>query len=110
MNEDVRSQLWGIDELASFLRKHKTSLYSDLRRNPGAVPPPIRLPGSSRLLWDPDFVKGWVRQFQTGDLPQPMEPTGGSAPGSPAPLGMLVPTKRGRGRPRKMEIVELSHG
>lgn len=106
MNEDVRAQLWGIDELASFLRKHKTSLYSDLRRNPGAVPPPIRLPGTSRLLWDPDFVKGWVRQFQTGETPLPAD-----TPALPtSPSMKTVPVKRGRGRPRRMEMAGVSHG
>ncbi len=100
MNENIQSTLWGVDELASFLKKHKTSLYSDLRRNPGAVPPPIRLPGSSRLLWDPDFVKGWVRQFQTGTTTIcHVQPFLNSSEMPPAPA------KRSRGRPRKMEML-----
>lgn len=96
MNEHVQPALWGIDELAGFLRKHKTTVYSDLRRRPGAVPPPIRLPGSSKLLWDPAFVMEWLRQFQTGITPPHETPGAGGAAALP-----VVPIKRGRGRPPK---------
>lgn len=101
--QDEMQELWDIEELASFLKKSKASIYSDLKRNPEAVPPPIRLPGTNRLRWDPRFVRDWVRKYQTGILPMPGEPGTIGAPIIPPALA-----KRGPGRPRKMEMVGAS--
>lgn len=93
MEHQQSAGLWTVDDLAGFLRKHKTSIYSDLKRNPGAIPPPLRLPGSGKLLWDPVFVMEWVRGFQTG----------AGAPTKPPQLAP-APVRRGPGRPRKLEV------
>lgn len=103
--QDEMQELWDIEELASFLKKSKASIYSDLKRNPEVVPPPIRLPGTNRLRWDPRFVREWARKYQTGILPMPEESSTSDAPGIPP-----APAKRGRGRPRKMEMAGVSHG
>lgn len=73
-----------VDELAALLRRSRATILQDRWRNPGAVPPAIKL--GKTLLWDVEAVKAWLAR-QT-------EP-----PREPPPLAEAQP--RRRGRPRK---------
>lgn len=72
-----------VDALAGLLGLSPHSIHAMLCRHPDRLPPPIRIPGSSRLLWLESDVMDWLKSHQT----------------APATV------KRGRGRPRKAEQV-----
>lgn len=54
-------ELFTLQQLASFLKKKPASIYSDTRRRPDCLPPILRIPGSSKLL----FVnpRQWAASF-----------------------------------------------
>ncbi len=59
-----------LDELAAMLKRSPTTILNDRVRNPCAVPPAIRLPGTKTLIWDREAVCAWLAQFtetQGGD-------------------------------------------
>lgn len=78
-----------VEELATCLHKSVASIRSDASRNPDALPPICRLPGTKRLLWRAEDVQQWLAQHVAGQAiaPQPVHPPANS---------------RGRGRPRKV--------
>ena len=80
--------LWTIEDLSTFLRRGKTSIHSDLSRNPASLPPAIRIPGTRRILFDPAVVMAWVNGFTQ----------------APPPAAKQEPRPR-RGRPTKAEQI-----
>lgn len=52
-----------IEELAAALGKKTSTIYQDLHRRPESVPPPLRIPGTRKLLWLRSDVEQWLRQF-----------------------------------------------
>jgi len=52
----------GVEELSVILRKAESTIKVDLRRRPERIPPPIRIPGSSKLLWFESDVKDWLKK------------------------------------------------
>lgn len=71
-----------LDQLAEFLSRPKATILKDRVRNPDAVPPAKRLPGTRHLLWHRPTVEKWLE---------------GLAPASPDPMRAKGPG----GRPRK---------
>ena len=59
------SPLVTVEELSKLIRKSVPSIYSDLHRNPSALPPIIRLPGSRRVLFEPEAVKARIASHTT---------------------------------------------
>jgi predicted DNA-binding transcriptional regulator AlpA len=52
----------GIEELSVILRKDESTIKVDLRRRPECIPPPVRIPGSSKLLWFESDVEDWLKK------------------------------------------------
>jgi predicted DNA-binding transcriptional regulator AlpA len=50
-----------IDELSWILRRAESSIRSDICRKPESLPPRIKMPGSSRLLWLESDVLEWLK-------------------------------------------------
>lgn len=74
-----------IDDLAVLLRRPRGTILSDRVRNPGALPPSVKLPGTKHVLFRRSDVDAWIAGLvQTPAIPIVTGP----------------PTKR-RGRPRK---------
>lgn len=57
------NQLLTIDDLALILRKSIHSIRNDLSRNPDALPPRCRLPGTLRNLWRRQDVDAWLASY-----------------------------------------------
>ena len=49
-----------VDQLSEYLRKSVASIRSDATRNPAALPPICRIPGTKRLLWRVEDVEQWL--------------------------------------------------
>lgn len=86
--------LLSVEQLSVCLHKSVASIRSDASRNPQALPPICRLPGTKRLLWRADDVESWLAAHVLSPLPQ-------VAPD--ASVGA-----RKRGRPRKTEQSEIT--
>lgn len=86
-------ELISVEQLSLLIHKSPASIRSDASRNPHALPPICRLPGSKRLLWRTEdiavFFAACVQQ-----LPPSFVSTG--------PLVFNGPKRRGR--PRKTEV------
>lgn len=54
-------QTLGTADLAKILHKSPVTIQADANRNPGLLPPRLRIPGSSRLLWRKDTVLRWLK-------------------------------------------------
>ena len=82
----------GVEELGAILGKAKQTIYKDLGRNPAALPPPLRIPGSNRTRWLMEDVQAWLCQCRTF---------------APAPAPASVPHQpRRRGAPTKAEHLD----
>lgn len=69
------SPLVTLDELALILRKSIHSVRNDLSRNPAALPPRCRLPGTLRNLWRRQDVDAWLASYVIAlDEPAPPRP------------------------------------
>ena len=79
-----------INELSCYLHKSVSSIRSDVSRNPLALLPICRLPGTKRLLWRVEDVEAWLAKHVV--MLDMM-----------APLAVSNPVKRGR--PTKAEQV-----
>jgi len=81
-----------VEELAQLLHKSVASIRSDISRNPDALPPLCRLPGTKRLLWREDDVSRWLAEHVVSEhrLQSNRSPEAG------------LPLRR-RGRPKKSE-------
>lgn len=87
-------ELFTVLQLAEFLKKKPATIYSDLIRRPESLPPTLKIPRSSRVL----FVN--PRQWAAGfvNSPKSMEKI-------LVPLDEK-PVKRSRGRPTNSEKIE----
>lgn len=74
--------LLNIEDVARLLGRAVQTIRNDLVRNPRAVPPLVRLPGTKALRWRAEDVERWTSQH----VVSPPEP------------------KRPRGRPRKVAV------
>lgn len=52
-----------IDALAALMGQAKGTILNNRTRNPGAVPPAIRVPGSRILLWRREDVDAFLARF-----------------------------------------------
>lgn len=80
-----------VEELSQYLQKSASSIRSDATRNPRALPPICRLPGTKRLLWRAQDVEQWIAEHVAG------------ATETPVPVFELQARKPKRGRPTKVE-------
>jgi len=53
-----------VEELSVILRKAPSTIKVDLRRRPERIPPPIRIPGSGKLLWIESDVEYWFKKYR----------------------------------------------
>jgi hypothetical protein len=60
MTADVRVEILAVEQLALLLHKSPASIRSDASRNPEALPPICRLPGTKRLLFRHVDVMEWL--------------------------------------------------
>lgn len=67
-------------QLAEIVGLSPYSIHSTLVRRPERLPPPIKVPGSNKLLWYVHEVYDWLERFRVTPTQEP----------------------RRRGRPRKM--------
>lgn len=79
--------LLSVEQLSACLHKSVASIRSDVTRNPQALPPICRLPGTKRLLWRTEDVECWLAKHVL----------------SPPPVPALPLATPKRGRPRKTE-------
>jgi len=82
MQADTQPVYLSLDELAAMLKRSPTTILNDRVRNPQAVPPAIKIPGTKTLIWEKSAVCAWLSQFTEGQ-------------------GGDVASPRRRGRPRK---------
>lgn len=54
----------GTARLGELMGLSPFSVHSALSRRPDRFPPPIRVPGSNKLIWDEDEVIAWLKQYQ----------------------------------------------
>lgn len=54
------TRILDIDALAAKIGRKRTSISTDMVRNPAAVPPHFKLPGTKRPLWLHVTVDAWV--------------------------------------------------
>ena len=52
--------LLDLNEIAHLLGRSPHTVKRDLRRNPGAVPPRLQLPGTKLLRWRQEDVEAWL--------------------------------------------------
>lgn len=78
-----------LDELAALLKRSPGTILNDRVRNPEAVPPAIRLPGTRHLLWEQSTVCAWLSRLTENGV---SDGAGGRGTAN---------TPRRRGRPRK---------
>lgn len=50
----------GPEDLAPLLRRTVETIKTDARRRPETLPPRLRIPGSTRLMWLEDDVVNWI--------------------------------------------------
>ena len=60
------NKLLDLFELAEVLGRRPETIKKDLKRNPGAVPPRIHLPGTRLLRWRPADVDAWLAEHVVG--------------------------------------------
>ena len=55
--------LLNLDDLAHLLGRSPDTIKKDLRRNPAAVPPRMKLPGTRLLRWQLMDVQAWMQKI-----------------------------------------------
>lgn len=55
-----------IKALAALLQRSPETIRKDMVRNPAAVPPRVRLPGTRLLRWRSADVEAWLRAHVQG--------------------------------------------
>lgn len=85
-----------IEELSHVIKKSVWSIRADLRRNPEALPPLFKLPGSRRVLFKD--VDSWLEKIAADYL----------RPDSNQPAQLQQLKRRQRGRPTKAEQLNKS--
>jgi hypothetical protein len=77
-----------VEQLAKIVHKSPSSIRSDASRNPGALPPICRIPGTKRLLWRIEDVQAWLAaHVEKSDIAHYAQ--------------IITAHKKGPGRPRK---------
>jgi predicted DNA-binding transcriptional regulator AlpA len=61
-----RPLVLGLTEVAALLGRSPETLRKDLRRNPAAVPPRLRIDGTRLLRWRAQDVEAWLAQRVEG--------------------------------------------
>jgi predicted DNA-binding transcriptional regulator AlpA len=61
-----RSSVLCLAEVAALLGRSPETLRKDLRRNPAAVPPRLRIDGTRLLRWRAQDVEAWLAQRVEG--------------------------------------------
>lgn len=56
----------GPEDLAPLLHRSVTTIKVDCRRRPQSLPPRLRIPGSSKLLWLETDVVQWLQKCSEG--------------------------------------------
>lgn len=56
----------GPDDLALVLRRTVETIKTDCRRKPHSLPPRLKIPGSTRLIWLEADVIAWMHSCRTG--------------------------------------------
>ena len=87
------SPMLTLEELAAFLKRPKNTLLNDRARNPAALPPAFKIPGTRHILFRVQDIEAWVAAGLVGADERSVEPK--SLMPTPPAIG-----KR-RGRPRK---------
>lgn len=64
MNSTVPKTL-GPEDLAQLLRRTPDTIRADAARKPESLPPRLRIPGSSRLLWLESDVVQWIEKCRS---------------------------------------------
>lgn len=88
-----------VEDLAQRLHKSVASIRSDISRNPNALPPLCRLPGTKRLLWREEDVSRWLATHVI------LSPTV-----STTPTAQPTASMRRRGRPKKSDQLRARLG
>lgn len=55
--------LLNLTDLARLLGRSPATLKRDMRRNPHAVPPQVRVPGTRLLRWREEDVSKWIEDY-----------------------------------------------
>lgn len=57
----------GPEDLAPLLRRTVETIKVDARRRPDTLPPRLRIPGSTRLMWLESDVIAWINKCREKD-------------------------------------------
>jgi predicted DNA-binding transcriptional regulator AlpA len=84
------------EQLSTFLQKSVASIRSDVTRNPQALPPICRLPGTKRLLWRVEDVEAWLAEHVIGSefATTGMEQRQHARPGRPTKAAQIAQQRR----------------
>jgi predicted DNA-binding transcriptional regulator AlpA len=58
--------LLNLEDLAQLLGRSPDTIKKDMRRNPDAVPPRMKLPGTRLLRWRLVDVQAWLQKLSGG--------------------------------------------
>lgn len=56
-------KIYDLEELAALLGRSLETIKKDIRRNPGAVPPRLHIPGTRLLRWREEDIAAWLADF-----------------------------------------------
>lgn len=82
----MKRKLLTIEELAEILQRPVNTIKNDLVKNPTALPPSVKLPGTRCRRWPEQKVEEWLETLITDQNPSE---------------DMPPPPKTSRGRPRR---------
>ena len=61
----------GVEDIAVLLHKSEETIKSDVRRKPYCLPPRLKIPGSTKLLWKESVVIDWIDEYQEDPIKIP---------------------------------------
>lgn len=67
----MKRKLLTIEELAEILQRPVNTIKNDLVKNPAALPPSIKLPGTRCRRWPEQGVDAWLDRLLSGQNPPP---------------------------------------
>ena len=88
-----------ISETSEKIRRAKSTIYSDLNRNPNSLPPVLKIPGSSKVLFV--NVDLWLKNLMENQ---------GIILDEKREVAQLAPVKKKRGRKSNAEKLALAAG
>ena len=53
-----------VQELSTLLNRKVDTIYEDRRRRPQSLPPCLKIPGTSKLLWLESTVEEWLQNCE----------------------------------------------